>query len=121
MNIRLLTSSAMSLALLAAALPGAALARGVVNPETQPTFVGVVVVAQDSGTDKPKAEGWQTGGGEMSDADCQAHADRASEYLNEANTNGESGDFMQALYDLDMADMYEGAALDGGCVISYPS
>lgn len=120
MNIRLLTASAMSLTLLAAALPSAALAKDAAVTDSDAMYPdgGNVVVAQDSGKG-PKIEGWQTGAGDMSDEDCQGIADQIETAINDAIDNVESNDIDGALANLEVADGMEDLGNTMGCAINY--
>ena len=119
MNIRIVSSFAFSAALIAAALPTAALAKGAAETGL-PAPDGMVVVAQDSGTDKPQVEGWSTNPNDFSDEDCQGFADQIETSIGDALDNLDANDLEGMFANLDSADAMEGLANEMGCVISYP-
>lgn len=118
MNIRILTTAAVSLVLVAAALPSVALAKDAPAGESDTKYPADVVVAQDS-SKGPKVEGWQTGAGDMSDEDCQGFADQIETAVNDAIDNAESNDIDGMLANLDFADSTEDLANTMGCAINY--
>jgi hypothetical protein len=119
-----LAASAAGLALLAAALPAAAFAKGpgaLAASTSQLTVKAPGVSAQDTGADKPKVEGWQTGAGEISDQSCQNFADRIDEELDAAGEDADNGDYEGMNHHFENADAWESMATDFGCAIKYPA
>ena len=124
MTIRTLTSTAVGLSLLALAVPGTAFAKtGATADSVAPaaTIRGIIVVAQDTGADKPKVEGWQTGAGDMAGADCQGLADQIDEAINTAIDSAHAGDMDSMFANLEFAEAVDSLAGESGCAISYPA
>ncbi len=121
MNRRTLTATAISVAaFVALVVPAAVLAKPGAATDSVSLSDRVVVVAQDSGADKPSVKGWQTGAGEASDETCQSYGDSVQEAIDDAETDFASGDMDGGFKHLEMAEVVEDAALNRGCAISYP-
>lgn len=114
---RCLASATIGLALFAAALPGAALAKPSVPSEAATTKPGPVI---QTSKDATKAQGFSTDG-EMSDEDCQGFADQIQEAIDTAIDDADSNDIGGMLASLDVADSLDGLANEMGCAITYPT
>lgn len=115
-----LAASAAGLALFAAALPGAVLAKPSVQTDGASSATRGPVV-QTTAKDATKVQGWQTGAGEMSDEDCQGFADQIQEAIDSAIDDADSNDISGVLANLDLADSLDSLANEMGCAISYPA
>ena len=113
MNIRILTSAAAGLTLLALACPTAALAKdsAVIDFGTKNTTARVQVIAQDGGGD--------TGGGESDDSACVQSNNTANEVLDAAGAAFEENDMEFGFALLDLVDAIEADAAAEGCTIRY--
>ncbi len=98
-----------ALALAAAALPGAALAKDAVTLDTGVTDAngGAVVVYQDSGPDKPK--------GDTSSEHCGLLAEAAQLEWDAALESWETGDIDRMWVNIALAESYEERAEEAGC------
>ena len=120
MNIRIVSSFAVSAALVAAALPTAAFAKGALPGAEMPSSEPVIiVVAQDNGTKKPQVEGWSTNPDDFSNEDCQGFADQIETSIGDALDNLDSNDLDGMFANLDSADATEDLATTMGCAINY--
>lgn len=113
-----IASAAVSLTLIAAALPGAALAKSAAPFEDAGAKGNPAV--QTTAKDAPKVQGWQSGEGEMSDEDCQGFADQIQGAIDAGIEDLETNDVEGALASLDFGESIESLANESGCVISYP-
>ena len=114
-----LASAAIGLALITAALPGAAFAKtSVQSGAADPTKEGPF--AQTFAKDSTKVQGFSTDG-EMSDEDCQGFADQIQDAIDTAIDDADSNDIGGMLANLDVADSLDGLANEMGCAITYPT
>ena len=127
MTTRTRTAAAIgAAALLAFSVAGSAFAKpgdttAAQSPNTLSVLAPVKTSAQDTGTSKPKTEGWQTGAGDMSDADCQGFANQIEEANHAAGEDFDSGDFESGFSNLELGENLEDVATSMGCAIKYPA
>ncbi len=114
-----LASATVGLAIFAAALPGAALAQTAAPFESTGT-PKAGPIDYTAAKDAPKAQGWQTGAGEMSDEDCQGFADQIQDAIDAGIKDLDSNDIDGAIAEMDLIDSLDSLAGEMGCAISYP-